>query len=303
LRYDLGIAATVFLFSAVAGASAQSSHVVSADGLTRLSDHAWAIKGGTNIGIVVGDRGTLVVETGLGTPNGRIIAEAAKRLSTKGQKIYVTTTHYHAEHATGDDAFPPDAIVIRPRIQQAELESEGQKLIDIFSARSEQDRIMLQGFRYRKPGILFDKEYRLDLGGVQVRLSWFGPAHTQGDALILVEPDGVLYSGDVVQNKAGPYFYCESCNARSWLAVLDQVDALHPKIIVPDHSPIGDASLIAQERAMLADLQASASALKVRGKTADEATQIMQRDFPAKYPGWTGMNQMALAVQHIYAGP
>src|SRR5258706_10513984 len=79
-----------------------NSHLVDPDKLTQISDHAWVITGFPNIGIVVGTRATLVVDTGLGTRNGKIVSDVARRLSTKGQKLYLTTTHYHAEHAAGD---------------------------------------------------------------------------------------------------------------------------------------------------------------------------------------------------------
>jgi glyoxylase-like metal-dependent hydrolase (beta-lactamase superfamily II) len=262
------------------------------------------ITGSPNIAIVVGKRATLVVDNGLGTKNGRIVAEAALKLSPKGQKLYLTTTHYHAEHATGDGGFPPDTILVRPRVQQAELESEGQKLIDIFSSRSEEDKELLQDYRYLRPQILFDNDYQLDLGDVRVRLSWFGPAHTKGDELIMVEPDSVLISGDVVQNKTGPYFYCSECTPAGWLAVVDRLaQQFHPKIVIPDHSPVGDASLIAAERAFMADVVSRTQALKSEGKSAEETKHILAPEITAKYQGWTGLNRLDDAIGKAYSGP
>jgi len=276
--------------------------LLSLDNLTQISPHVWMIKGSPNIAIVVGSRASLVVDNGLGTKNGEIVSQAALRLSPKGQKLYLTTTHYHAEHATGDGGFPPGTILIRPRVQQVELESEGQKLIDLFASRSEEDKALLQDYRYLKPDILFDSEYRLDLGGVQVRLSWFGPAHTKGDEVVMVEPDSVLISGDVVQNKVGPYFYCSECTPASWLAVVDRLaQQLHPKIVVPDHSPPGDVSLIAQTRAFMAELQDRIVALKGQGKSAQEAGQIVAGEMQAKYPDWTSVNRVSQGVLNSYA--
>jgi glyoxylase-like metal-dependent hydrolase (beta-lactamase superfamily II) len=278
-------------------------HLLSAAGLARVSDHVWMIKGFPNIGIVVGTRGTLVVDDGLGTRNGQVIAAVARQLSTRGQKLYLTTTHYHAEHATGDGGFPASVTLLRPRVQQAELEAEGQKLIDTFSGRSAEDKALLQGFQYHKPDILFDNDYRLDLGGVTAELSWFGAAHTKGDMLTMVEPDGVLISGDVVQNKAGPYLYCATCTVKSWLAVLDHITALGPKIVIPDHSPMGDGTLVAQEREMLAYVQSRTLTLKAEGKSADAAGKIVAAEFPVRYPGWTNLTHVAEAVARIYDNP
>ncbi|MBW8708141.1 MAG: MBL fold metallo-hydrolase [Alphaproteobacteria bacterium] len=287
-----------------AGAQAQPrGHQLPADNLTQLSAHVWAIEGGSpTIAIVVGHKATLIVDDGLGTPNGRIVLDAAHKLSTNGQKLYLTTTHYHAEHATGDGAFPADTVLVRPRVQQAELEAEGQKLVDLFAGRSPDDKALLQDMHYLKPGILFDSDYRLDLGGVKVRLAWFGPAHTRGDEVVMVEPDSVLISGDVVQNKAAPYFYCSECTPESWLAVVDKIAAqFHPKIVVPDHSPPGNASLIAETRAFMASLATRIQALKAEGKSADEAGKIVTAEMQAKYPDWGSLNRLQLGVTHAYA--
>ncbi len=51
----------------------------------------------SNIAIVVGDR-AIVVDTGLGARNGATIAREARKLS-KGTRLYLTTTHFHPEHA------------------------------------------------------------------------------------------------------------------------------------------------------------------------------------------------------------
>jgi glyoxylase-like metal-dependent hydrolase (beta-lactamase superfamily II) len=282
-------------------ALAQNDRMLSPANLSQVSPHVWMIRGFPNIGIVVGPRATLVIDTGLGTANGKIVADTAQKLA-KGHTLYLTTTHYHAEHAAGDGGFPPGTIVIRPRVQQAELEAEGQKLIDFFSSRSPQDKELLADARIRPADTLFEKSYRLDLGGgVAVNLFWFGAAHTKGDELVMVAPDKVLFSGDVVQNKAGPYFYCDDCTPQKWLAVLDQTARLKPRIIVPDHSDVGDGSLIGQERDMIAFLLARIQALKAAGDTQDQATQTLTAEVHDKYPGWTGFNHLDPIVQKVYA--
>jgi glyoxylase-like metal-dependent hydrolase (beta-lactamase superfamily II) len=299
----VGWLTAMFLAAAVPAWAQPGNRLLSRDNLSQVSAHAWTIKGSPNIGIVVGGFATLVIDDGLGSKNGKIVSDIAMSLSPQTNKLYLTTTHYHAEHATGDGGFPPGTVLLRPRVQQAELEAEGQKLIDLFSSRSEEDRALLADHRYLEPGILFDSDYRLDLGGVSVRLMWLGAAHTKGDALILVETDSVLFSGDVVQNKTGPYFYCAECTPRSWLAVVDKVAELKPKIVVPDHTPPGDTSLIAQQRALIADIQSRAMALKAEGKSVEEASKILAKEFQTKYRGWTGMGRIGQAVEKAYSDP
>jgi glyoxylase-like metal-dependent hydrolase (beta-lactamase superfamily II) len=64
------------------------------DTSTKVSDHVYMTPGFPNVVYVIGDAATLVVDTGLGNGNGAVVARVAKRLS-KGQKLFLTTTHYH----------------------------------------------------------------------------------------------------------------------------------------------------------------------------------------------------------------
>src|SRR5579862_8168899 len=74
----------------------------------QVSTHVYVIRGFPNVGIIVGDKATLVVDTGLGPRNGAVVARVAKGLSTRGQRLYLTTTHFHPEHASGQAGFPAD---------------------------------------------------------------------------------------------------------------------------------------------------------------------------------------------------
>ncbi len=226
----------------------QPDNIVLREGQTRqLTPHVWAIYGNPNIAIVVrlqGDK--LVVDTGLGPRNGAFIAAEAGKLR-KSPKLFLTTTHAHAEHSSGQDGFPPDTIVIRPRAQQQELDETGASGIEGFRSRSDTNRQLLADARVGKSDILFDDDLTVDLGDVTARLMWFGPAHSNGDMLTLVEPDRVLVTGDVVQNKAGIGLSGTRATIKSWLAVLDKVALLKPALILPDHSQPGDGSLIAEQ--------------------------------------------------------
>src|SRR5260370_40839299 len=68
---------------------------------THVSDHVYAITGFPNVAIVVGNRATLVVDTGLGPRNGATIVRVVNKLSSN-PKLFLTTTHFHPEHAGGE---------------------------------------------------------------------------------------------------------------------------------------------------------------------------------------------------------
>jgi len=171
----------------------------------------------------------------------------------------------------------------------------------MFSKMSAQNKELLTGLKLRTPDILFDREVKLDLGGVTARLFWLGTAHTRGDELIFVEPDSVLIPGDIVQSKLVPNMPNEDTSPKNWIAILDQLAPLKPRFIVPDHGALGDGSLIARERAFLVDVQARSLALKRKGTSVDDAGKLVSAEMKAKYPDWTSMGSVANIVKRVYA--
>lgn len=284
----------------VAAALAQTPQGVPENATQKVSPHVYAIVGFPNIAIVTGTRGTLVVDTGMGAKNGAVIVREVRKL-TQAPILYLTTTHFHPEHSTGEQAFPPSTILVRNTAQQDEMDRRGAEYIATFSSRSAQNKELLTGVHLRQPDILFDRELKLDLGGVTARLFWLGAAHTKGDELIMVEEDSVLIPGDIVQNKLVPNLPNEDASVKGWLAVLDQLAPLKPKFIVPDHGNLGDGSLIAEDRAFLADLQRRAQELKRQGVSVEDAGKQIQTEFKTKYPGWTNLNPIPNAVRRVYA--
>jgi glyoxylase-like metal-dependent hydrolase (beta-lactamase superfamily II) len=266
----------------------------------KVSDHVWQIVGWPNIGIVVGQKATLVVDTGLGPRNGATVARVAKRLAPDN-KLYLTTTHFHPEHAGGIAGFPDGTILIRPKAQQDEMDKHGVEMIQRFEGMNPKWKEMLVGAKLRDPDKTFDKELELDLGGgVKARLLWFGGAHTKGDELTFVLPDKTLISGDVVQNKVVPNIYGEGGTPSSWIAVLDQVEKLGAEHVMPTHSPAGDGSLVAKEKAFIVDLRTRALGLKKQGIDAEEAGRKLTAEFKTKYADWPSMN-VTNFVKSIYA--
>lgn len=283
--------------------AAQPAQAVLGEETTQVSDHVWAVMGFPNIGIVVGSRGTLVVDTGLGPKNGATVARVAAKLSD-APKLFLTTTHFHPEHAAGEAGFPLGAILIRDSVQQQELIEHGIEMVEQFRGRSAQNAELLAGVTsFRAPDVVFDRDVTLDLGGVTVKLIWFGGGHTKGDEVVFVEPDGTLISGDLVQNKVVPSIFGDGGTPASWLAVLDNIARLDVRHVLPDHSPIGDGSLVAAERAFISDVRTRALALKQRGVSADDAGKQLTAEFKTKYPDWANTNVGGF-VQRVYAeGP
>ncbi|HXP78905.1 MAG TPA: MBL fold metallo-hydrolase [Verrucomicrobiae bacterium] len=271
----------------------------------KVSEHVYMIPDGRvnlvpNIGIIVGNRATLIVDAGMGPRNGQTVLRELAKVS-KNTDLYFTTTHFHPEHMTGVQAFPANTIVIRPEAQQEEVDRKQPEFIHNFSQRTPDLKALLQDVKPRPPDILFDREAKLDLGGITVRLLWLGPAHTRGDCFVFVEQDGVLFTGDAVINRFFPIFPDADASGKNWLSILDQLDELHPRTIVPGHGEVGDASLISIERTYLKAVQSRVAELKAQGKSAEESEKLLSVEFRAKYPDWENPGWVGDAVKRFYA--
>jgi glyoxylase-like metal-dependent hydrolase (beta-lactamase superfamily II) len=283
----------------VTNAYAQQNPFVG-DTTTQISEHVWGVMGFPNIGIVVGSQATLVVDTGMGPRNGAKVMNFVEKLAPGNTKLFLTTTHFHPEHVAGEQGFPPGTILIRNAVQQQEVDAGGADRVERFRNNSSTSRELLEGVVLRHPDVVFGNEATVDLGGgVIVQLLWFGGAHTKGDELIFVAPDRTLISGDVVQNKAMPNIPDTGSSPSTWLAVLEKVAAMKPVHVLPDHTPPGDGSMVAAERAMILELRTRALELKRRGVSAEDAGKQVSEDLKKAHPDWPNTNAAAF-VRSVY---
>lgn len=236
----------------------------------------------------------------MGPKNGETVLHELAGVS-KNPNIYITTTHFHPEHVTGAQAFPPTAIVIRNEVQQDEVVKKQPERIENFSQRSPEIKALLQDVRPRPPDILFGNELKLDLGGVTARLFTLGPAHTKGDTYIFIPQDGVLFTGDVIVNRFFPIMPDAESSGNNWINILDQLEAIHPHIVVPGHGEVGDASLLGIERNYLKTIQSRVAELKRRRKSSDETSQILAKEIRAKYPDWDNPEWIPVVAKRFYA--
>ena len=271
----------------------------------KISDHVYLIpdeKVGMvpNVGIIVGTRGTLVYDPGMGPKSGEIVLREARKLG-KGRDLYIVNSHFHPEHTTGEAAFPADTIIIRAAAQQQDVEEMGMKWVQNFASRSPVIAEALDGFKgFRKPTEVFEKERALDLGGVQVRIIRLGPGHTRGDTIVWVEKERVLFSGDLVMKDLFPAFATPQSSARTWLTSLDELASLKPRTVIGAHYPVGDASMISDYQNYLRALQARVIELKKEGKSSDDVAVQVRTEFAQKYPGWAQPLRIHPAATVIY---
>ena len=297
------VLAGVTLVSAQRGPAADP--LVRENATVKLGDHTYVIPDANvslvpNVGIVVGSRGTLVIDPGLGRRNGETILKEVAKVS-KNTDLSIASTHFHPEHTTGYAAFPPSAKYINSTTQEAEFEENGMQMVKTFSGRSALTAELLKDAARRRADVTFDREYMLDLGGVRVRFLVVGPTHTRGDTGFFVEGDNVLFAGDVVMNESFVSAGAAS-SIKAWLTAFDTFEKLKPRTIVPAHGAVGPGTLIAANRAWVTEVRDKTVALKGQGKSIDEAATAVSAEVQAQHPNWPRANGVAALSRSAFEG-
>jgi glyoxylase-like metal-dependent hydrolase (beta-lactamase superfamily II) len=276
--------------------------IVRVEGLRQLSAHVHIIPDNSvpmvpNVGFVVGDRAALVIDTGLGPPNGAAVYDVAKKLAG-AKPLYLVTTHIHPEHDLGAQAFPDTTRLIRSVDQLKEIAESGLRLAKVFASRSQITAELLKDADFRNADITFERDYDLDLGGVQAKLMAMGPNHTLGDTIVWVESERLLFAGDLAM-RASPVFASPHSSLRQWLASLDRLEALKPAIIVPSHGPTGDGTgFITNYRTYETEVRERTATEKRAGRSVEQAVEAVTAAFGDRAPD---KGRLAGAIKAAYA--
>jgi glyoxylase-like metal-dependent hydrolase (beta-lactamase superfamily II) len=297
-------AVALALFGTVSSLQAQTppAPIVKVDGLRQISNRVYVIPDNSvpivpNVGYIVGDRAVLVIDTGLGPPNGAAVYEVAKKLAG-AKALYLVTTHIHPEHDLGAQAFPPSTTLIRSTAQVKDIAESGLRLANVFASRSPINAELLKDASFRKADVTFEQDYDLDLGGVHAKLIAMGPNHTIGDTAVWFETERVLFSGDVAM-RPQPAFASAQSSPRQWLSSLERLELLQPSIIVPSHGPIGDGTLfISGYRTYLTEIRDRTAAEKKAGRSIEQAVETVTSAFGDRAPDKA---RLAGAIRAAYA--
>lgn len=199
----------------------------------------------SNAGFIVTPDGVVVFDA-LGTPSlGWNLLQAIKK-ATSVPVRYNVVSHYHADHIYGLQAFKDHtASIVIAQDRATEYREDEETSGERANQRLDQRREALAPWvdaktRVVPPDITFKQQATLYLGGKRFELIYAGPAHSASDAMMMVEPDGVLFAGDVVQNGRIPFMNADDVDTANWLRSLGAVAKLNPKFIVPGHGHPSD---------------------------------------------------------------
>ena len=259
-----------------------------------------------NIGIVLGEKRALVIDTGMGNANGKAVLAAAKKLAGD-RELVLTITHFHPEHGYGADAFKGTAEIIYNKAQADEFTDKGQPYLDMFKGMGPAVAEALADTTLVAADELYDgAEHVIDLGGRTAVLQTWGKAHTRGDQIVYIPDCKVLFTGDLAEEKTFPIFpwfppHDMDIDGANWLKVLDDCLALSPEIVVPGHGEIDGAAILSDVRDYIADVAAQVKTAVAAGKSEDDTLAELGPAIKAAHPDWHFPEWIDFAIRYFYA--
>lgn len=188
----------------------------------------------SNAGFIITDDGVVVFDA-LGTPSlaDKLLGLIRSKTDQPVRRVYVS--HYHADHVYGLQVFKEaGAVVYAPRGAYDYIDSE------TAAERLDERRFSLEPWVDDNtvlvaPDEIIDSSSTFTLGGKRITLNYQGKAHSDGDLIMLVEPDRVLFSGDLIFEGRVPFV--GNGDTAHWLETLEKLETGGLHVLVPGHGP------------------------------------------------------------------
>ena len=286
---------------------------------------------GANSVAVVNDTDVLLVDSHVSPAAATVLLEELKQITDKPVR-YVVDTHFHFDHAHGNEVFPPSVEIIGheftgemlangtslegptfPRVigalpqQIAALEAQLDTAKTPESRATLQRRIRIQesyrlpteNIRPTPPTVTFNRRLTLHRGGREIRIEFFGRGHTGGDVVVFLPRERVLIVGDLVAT--GTSFMGDGY-VPDWIETLQRLKGLDFDVILPGHGPpFREKERLDWFQAYLQDFWSQVTRLKDQGATIEDAARrIDLRAHASHYPAIQSVGADRDAVAAAY---
>ncbi len=212
---------------------------------SRVGPHTWAGIGagddifhsyGANQGLVEGKRVGIIVDSGFHNPVAR---EILHHVQTRTRTTLVVNTHYHSDHIFGNSIFEETgAPIIAHEKCGRSMYARSEDLLAGYRRRDRRLSRLLQGVRIAYPRITYQDRLTAhlddDLQAVIIHPSV--RAHTDGDSIVHIPRERVVFAGDVLW--VGYHPNLEDADVQGQIQALRMILRLKPRRIVPGHGPV-----------------------------------------------------------------
>lgn len=233
--------------------------------------------GHCNNGWVVFDDYVVVVDANF--PSGaKVVIPKIQALTGKPIR-FAFDTHHHGDHAYGNQVWADIGAI--PVANSGVIEEMKKYETGFYGSKpgrwedAAKGRPDVAASKLKPPTVLFPKEMVFDDGKHRMELKWLGVAHTHGDGWAWLPKEKILFSGDACVN--GPYNYAGDGDIGAWIKTLEAAQKLGAKTVVPGHGPIGDGTLLEDQRQFFLEIRRQAQRLRDGRKSPSEAQAQVER--------------------------
>ncbi len=222
-----------------------------------------------NIGLIIGDKGVAVIDTGGSVREARRLIQAIDQITSK-PVLYVINTHAHPDHVFGHAAFPPPAVLVGSHNLPRDMMERGPYYLNSFRPAM---GTLLNEVKLVPPTMLVESQLQLDLGHRVLSLKAWRASHSDSDLTVFDEATGVLFAGDLVFLRHVPVL---DGSIRGWLTTINELTKLPAKSVVPGHGPPSAPwpTALNPEKQYLERLQSDCRNLINRGVPIAAASQL-----------------------------
>jgi cyclase len=256
-----------FAFATVAGLSTLAVLATAqAPALTPFMVHQlkpnvyWVEGGGGNSGVIVGDKGVIVIDAKTTPAGGKELLDNIAKITPKPVTT-VILTHSDGDHVNGLASFPAGTTIIAHE-----------------NNKKEQEAALAAGGRGAPPAghlptqVVSKNKENLKIEGVKLEVLHWVPAHTSGDLVVYLPSQKIVFTGDIIATqRPDPLIHMEkNGSSEGWITTTKGIVALNADQFVPGH---GDVQTKADIQKRLADTQAKRAKIKdlaAQGKSLDE---------------------------------
>lgn len=259
----------------------------------KINENLYALFGsGGNIGLFVGEDGTLIIDDQYAPLSDKIKASISR--ITDDPVKYVINTHWHGDHTGGNEAFGNDGATI---IAQSNV----RKRLSTEQVMKAFNRTVPPSPEIAWPAITFDEDISLHVNGDDLMIFHVHNAHTDGDAFVYFKNSNVLHMGDCFFKDRFPFIDLGSGGSidgaiKAVAAALMIVD--EETVIIPGHGALASKQDLLKYSKMLHTMRDRVKKAVAEGKTIDE---IKTSGLDEGYEEWgTGFINAATFVDFIW---
>lgn len=258
---------------------------------------------GANAGIIVNQNDVVVIDSHISPAAAVALARELQSITSKPIK-YVINTHFHFDHAHGNQVYPPDVQIIGHEYTYRMLANGGSTgrtyemfrgWIADFPGGDEGQ----QGLVPTPPNTTLSQRMTLVRDGREIQLLFFGRGHTGGDVVVYLPAEKILFSGDLLLEGVpfmGDGFLPE------WIDTLGELARLDFEVVVPGHGlPFSDRARIGRLQHLLSRLWDRTMQACDQGIAAEAAAgEIDVSDLSQDYPSLAETGVPLVTVERIY---